>query len=102
MINYKVDYRKKFFRLIINKLSTEEAKDIISICINQEIYMRQESLDENYKALYILFQDSGHNYLEFKFNLGKRLLLLQYKDAILEREKNGRQLKEITSQKALI
>lgn len=101
MINYKVDYKKRFFRLIIKKLSTEEARDIISICINQEKYMRQESLDENYKALYLLFQNSSHSYLEFKFNLGNDLLLLQYKDAILKREKEQEFIKGKNFQESL-
>ena len=81
-----INYKKELFQLLEQHLSANEKVDIEVVCTTMEKYMQEGILNENYKSLYTLFQNSNYSYLEFKFNLSKDLLLLQYKNAILERQ----------------
>lgn len=79
-----MDYKKELYRLL-EKLPTNQQVDIKETCTLMEKYIQPNRVNENYQDLYKLFQDSECQYIEFKLQLGKRYLLLLYRNSILTR-----------------
>ena len=80
------NYKEKLFQLLEQHLKDKEQADIKKICVMiEDKYITD--LNEHYKSIYSLFQDSNYSYMEFKLNLSKRILLLQYRNAIVMRQR---------------
>lgn len=80
------NYKEKLFQLLEQHLKDKEQADIKKICVMIEDKCITD-LNEHYKSIYSLFQDSNYSYMEFKLNLSKRILLLQYRNAIVMRQR---------------
>lgn len=77
--------KDEFFDKLNLILSKEEILDIKEICDEMDTYLQKSNENVNYQSLYDLFQTSENSFIEFKFQLGKRLDVLQYRDSISKR-----------------
>lgn len=77
--------KDEFFDKLNLILSKEEILDIKEICDEMDTYLQKSNENVNYQSLYDLFQTSENLFIEFKFQLGKRLDVLQYRDSISKR-----------------